>query len=83
MTVVRGMSEYATSSLDTECKSANIDEDNILGSNFAGENTTLDGSTVSNGLIRVDTIGRLLAAEVLFEKLLNLRDTSGTTKKSQ
>jgi hypothetical protein len=50
------LGENTTSSLDTKCKRANIDEDNIFGSNFAGENTTLDSSTVSNGLIQVDTL---------------------------
>src|SRR5258705_3782615 len=75
------LGENTTSSLDTKCKRTNIDEDDLFGSNFAGEDTTLDGSTVSNGLIRVDTLGRLLAAEVLLEKLLNLRDTGRTTNK--
>jgi len=31
----------------------------------------LDGSTVGSDLIRVDTLGRLLAAEVLLEELFS------------
>jgi hypothetical protein len=57
--------------LDTEGERENIDENNILSSNFTRENTTLDGSTVGSDLIWVDTLGRLLAAEVLLEELFS------------
>jgi hypothetical protein len=53
-----------------------------LRSDFSdGENTTLDSGTVGSDLIWVDTLGRLLAAEVLLEELLDLGNTSGTTNK--
>lgn len=39
----------------------------------------MDGGTVGNGLIGVDTLGRLLATEELLEELLNLGDTSRTS----
>lgn len=46
----------------------------------ASEDATLNTSTVSDGLIRVDTLGRLLS-EVPLEELLDLGDTSRTTDK--
>ncbi len=42
------------------------------------ENTTLNGSTICDGLIRVNALGRLFATEELPEKLLDLGYTSGT-----
>lgn len=71
-----------TSGLDTERKRADVDEDDVFIALFTGENTTLDGSTVGNSLIWVDTLRRLLATEVLFEELLNLGNTSGTADKN-
>ena len=66
-----GFGDNTTSSLDTEGERENINENDILSSNFTRENTTLDGSTVGSDLIRVDTLGRLLAAEVLLEELFS------------
>ena len=66
-------------SLDTEGEWADIDQDHILKTLFASKNTTLDGSTVSDSLIGVDTLRRLLAVEVLLEELLDSRDARGTT----
>ncbi len=57
----------------------NIDEDDISGSFRTRENTTLNGSTVGNSLIGVDTLGRLLATKVLLKELLDFGNTSGST----
>ena len=69
-----------TSGLNTERERVDIDKDNITQALVAGEDTTLNGSTVGDGLIGVDTLGRLLP-KVLLEELLDLGDTSGTTNK--
>ena len=69
----------STSGLDTEGERADIDEDDVGGAFLSGEDTALDSGTVGNSFIGVDTLGRLLAAEVLLEELLDLGDTSGTT----
>jgi hypothetical protein len=67
-----------TSSLNTERERVDIDKDNITQALIASEDTTLNSGTVGDCLIMVDTLGRLLP-EVLFEELLDLGDTSGTT----
>lgn len=72
------LGEDSTGGLDTEGEGADIDEDDVGGAFSAGEDTTLDGSTVGDGLIGVDTLGGLLAAEVLLEELLDLGDTGRT-----
>ena len=64
------------SSLNTEGKRADIDENNISSSFSTREDSTLNGGTVSDGLIRVDSFGRFLATEELFEELLNFGNTS-------
>lgn len=73
------LGEDTAGGLDTEGEGADIDEDDVGGAFSAGEDTTLDGSTVGDGLIGVDTLGGLLAAEVLLEELLDLGDTGRTT----
>jgi hypothetical protein len=65
------LDEDTASSLDTEGKRADIDENNVSSSFGAREDPTLNG-----GFIRVDSLGRFLATEELLEKLLNFRDTS-------
>ncbi len=70
-----------TSGLDTESQWANVDQKNTAGVLVAGKDTTLDGSTIRNGLVRVDTLRRFLAAKVLLEELLYLWNTGGTTDK--
>ena len=70
------LGEDTASSLDTEGKRANIDESiktRIFG---VKEGSTLNGGTVSDDLIRVDSLGRFLTTEELFEQLLNFGDTS-------
>ncbi|KAF5326355.1 hypothetical protein D9611_000923 [Ephemerocybe angulata] len=76
------LGEDTTGGLDTEGEGADIDEDDISGSLSSREDTTLDGSTVGDGLIGVDSLGGLLAVEVLLEELLDLGDTGRTTDKN-
>ncbi len=73
------LGENTASGFDTESERANIDEDDISGSFRTRENTTLNGSTVGNSLIGVDTLGRLLATKVLLKELLDLGNTSRST----
>ena len=63
---------------DTESERVDVNEDDITQALVTSEDTTLNGSTISDGLIRVDTLGRLLP-EVLLEELLDLGNTSRTT----
>lgn len=70
-----------TGSLDTESKRADINKDDVFSVGLAGKDSTLDSRTVSNSLIRVNSLGRLLATKVFLKKLLHLGDTSGTTDK--
>lgn len=69
----------ATSSLNAERERADVDENDVTGPLLTREDTTLDSSTISHGLIGVDSLRGLLAAEVLLEELLDLGNTSGTT----
>lgn len=70
----------STSGLDTESERADIDKDDITQRLVTREDTTLDGSTVGNSLIGVDTLRGFLT-EVLLQELLNSGDTSRTTNK--
>jgi len=67
-----------TGGLDTESERVDIDEDDITQALVASEDTTLNGSTISNSLIRVDALGRLFS-EVFLEELLDLGNTGRTT----
>jgi len=53
-------------------------DDAVRESLFTTDNTTLNSSTLSDSLIRVDTSVQILAEEILNE-FSNLRDTSRTT----
>jgi hypothetical protein len=67
-----------TGGLDAKSEGADVDEEDVTQCVVATEDTTLDGSTIGNSLIGVDTLGRLLS-EVLLEELLDLGDAGGTT----
>lgn len=56
-----------------------VDENDVHKLLLAREDTVLDSSTIRDGLIRVDALGRLLAAEVFLQELLIFRDTRRTT----
>lgn len=68
-------------SLNSQRQGAYINQQHIAAALFSGQDSSLDGGTVSYGLIWVDTPGRLFAVEEILEKLLNLGDTSRTSDK--
>ena len=75
-------SHDTTSGLNTQGKWSNIQEKNLvggLGRGVSGENGSLDGSTVGNGLIGVDGLVWLLSVEVVGDELLDSWDTGGAT----
>jgi len=63
--------------LNTESKWSNINKKKVLGvfGLFSSEDTTLDSSTISNGLIWVDTSVWFLSVEEVLDKLLDLWDS--------
>ena len=69
---------------NTEGQWRNIEKEEVGGliGCHASENGGLDGSTVGNSLIGVDTLRGLLAAEELLQELLNLGNTGRTTDKN-
>ena len=67
-----------TGGLDTESEGVNVDEDNVAQTFVTSEDTALNGSTIGDSLIRVDTLGGFLS-KVLLEELLNLGNASGAT----
>ena len=69
-----------TGGLNTKSEGVDIDENDITQALVAGKDTTLNGGTISNSLVGVNALGRLLS-KVLLEELLDLGDTSGTTDK--
>jgi hypothetical protein len=71
------LGHYTASGFDTESERSDINKDNITQALIASEDTTLNGSTIGDGLIGVNSLGSLLS-KVLLEELLNLGDTSGT-----
>jgi hypothetical protein len=72
-------SHDATGGLDTKSQRVDVHEDNLVSTLLTGEHTSLNGGTESNSLVRVDTLGGLLALEELLDKGLNLGDTGRAT----
>ena len=70
------LGENTAGSLDTEGKRADIHEKNTTSSFGARKDSTLNSGTISDGFIRVDSLGRFLATEEFLEELLNFGDTS-------
>ena len=68
----------ATSCLDTKSEGVDVDENDIAQALITSEDTSLNSSTIGNGLIGVDALGRFLS-EVLLEELLDLGDTGRAT----
>ena len=69
------------SGLNTERQGGDIQQQEV-GQTTLGDtsqNGGLDGSTVGDGLIRVDGLAQLLTVEEVLEERLDLGDTSGTT----
>ena len=74
-------SHNASSSLDTGGKRGNVEKEKVLCllRGVTGKDSSLDGSTIGNSLIRVDALVGLLAVEEVGNKLDDTRNTSGTT----
>ena len=68
-------------SLDTEGNRGNVEEEKVssLLRGVTGKDGSLDGSTIGNSLIRVDTLVRLLAVEEVGNKFDDTGNTSGPT----
>jgi len=73
-----------TSGLDTLGKGNDVEEEQVLDSGglVTIENSSLDGGTVSDGLIGVDGLVKLLTVEEFGKHLLNLGDTGGATNEN-
>ena len=67
-----------TRGLDTESEGVDVEEEDAAQGLVAGEDTTLNSGAIGNGLVRVNTLGRLLSKEFL-EELLDLGDTGRAT----
>lgn len=77
-------SENVTLHGNTKGEGNDIEEEEVGGlggGGLSGEDTGLDGGTVSNSLVGVDALLELLAVEEVAEELLDLGDTGGTTNK--
>lgn len=68
------LGHHSTGCLNTERKGADIDENDVTQALITREDTSLDGSTVGNSFIRVDTLRGLLA-KVLLKELLDSGNT--------
>ncbi len=66
----------------TKSQWTDIDKQNPAVFLFPGKDTALDSCAICDCFVWVDTLGGLLAVEVLLEKLLNLGDTSGAADKN-
>ncbi|KAK6943677.1 Glutamate dehydrogenase, NAD-specific [Dillenia turbinata] len=77
-------SHDTTSSLQTKGKRSNIKEQKILHLlvTLTTQDCSLDSSTISNGLIRVDALAELLAIEEVLKKLLHFGNSSRATNKN-
>jgi len=73
-------SHDTTDSLNTKTQRSRIDKDHVS-FGLTTENTTLDGSTISDSLIWVNTGIWEFSVEEIFDHLLDLWDSSGTTDK--
>jgi hypothetical protein len=82
-TAVNDLGQNTSDGLNTEGEGGNINEEDIFGliSGLTSENTTLDGSSVSNSLVGVNSSVRFLTVEEVFHELLDLGDTGGSTDK--
>merc|ERR1719353_2273850 len=69
----------AAHGLDALRERGHVEEQQVLGllGGLAGENATLHGGAVRNGLVGVDAARGLLAVEVVLDELLHLGDARG------
>lgn len=76
------LSEDSAGGLDTKGEGVDVYKENLLSVFSPREDTTLNGGTVRDSLIRVDSLRGLLAIKELLEELLNLGDTSRSTNEN-
>jgi len=69
----------STDGFDTKGEGDNVEEDDLIGSSFAGEDASLDGGTIGDGFVGVNASAGFLAIEEFLEELLDLGDTSGAS----
>ncbi len=69
----------STNGFNTHGKRVDIKKNDGVSVLFTGQDSGLNGGTVSDSLVRVDTSGWLLATEELLNELLNFGNTSGTS----
>ncbi|PON56616.1 LOW QUALITY PROTEIN: Glutamate dehydrogenase, NAD-specific [Parasponia andersonii] len=76
-------SHNTSSGLQTKRQRCNIQKQQILNLlvSFPTQNSSLDSGTISNSLIRVNALAKLLSIEEILQQLLNLWNSSGTTNK--
>ena len=82
-TTVDELGHDTSNGLDTLGKRSDIEQQNVASgiSTLSGQDTSLDGGTVGNGLIGVDSLGWFLASKELRDELLDLGDTGGSSDK--
>mmetsp|Transcript_4706 Transcript_4706/g.10345 ORF Transcript_4706/g.10345 Transcript_4706/m.10345 type:complete len:392 (+) Transcript_4706:682-1857(+) len=80
-TTVDKLGHDSSDGFNTLGKRSDIQKKNFAGgiTSFSGQNSSLDGSTVGDGFIGVDTLRRILSSEIFGNELLNLGNTSGST----
>mmetsp|Transcript_33377 Transcript_33377/g.45689 ORF Transcript_33377/g.45689 Transcript_33377/m.45689 type:complete len:468 (-) Transcript_33377:106-1509(-) len=69
----------SANSLNTQSQRGDIKKDNFLSGLILGKNTSLDSGTISDSFIGVNTTVRFLSVEEIFQELLDLGDTSGSS----
>jgi len=72
----------STDGLNAHGKRVNVEEHDLASVLLAGQNSSLDSSTISDGLIGVDTTARFLAVEEFLDELLDLGNTGAATDKN-
>merc|ERR1719264_1188695 len=72
---------YATSGLNSKRERCNVEEEKVRDGlrSVAGQNGSLDGSTIGHGLVGVDRLVQVLPVEEVLQKLLDLGDPGGAT----
>jgi len=80
---VDDLGQDTSNSLNTKREGSNINEEDIFGfiSGLTTQNTSLNGGTISNSLVGVNTAVRFLTIEEVFHELLDLGDTGRSTNK--
>jgi hypothetical protein len=82
-TSVDDLRQDTSNGLNSERKGSNINEEDILGliSSLSSENTSLNGSTISDSFVGVNSSVGFLTIEEVLHELLNLGDTGRSSNK--